>query len=87
MKRITDKTRLDFLQGLMKRKEKCVGFNGVVGAVAVDSSLQIGGGRAYLMRRDRFGHGDDAGHWRSATTVLRAIDKAIRNSEKEPRRG
>ena len=87
MKTITDKQRLDFLQGLMKRTEKCVGFNGFVSSVAVDSSLQIGGGRAYLMRRDRFGHGDNSGLSRSAKTVRQAIDKAIRQAETEARHG
>lgn len=78
MKTITDKMRLDFLQSLMRRREKCAGFNGLVKTVDVDSELHIGSGKAYVMLRDKFGHGDFAGFNRSAKTVRQAIDKAIR---------
>lgn len=84
---ITDKQRLDFLQRLMRRSEKCVGFNGLVQIVPVNSSLEIGKSRSCLLRRDRFGHGDFDASTRSAKTVRQAIDKAIRHAQKEACRG
>lgn len=84
MKKITDKQRLDFLQGLVRRTDKCVGFNGQVKMVDLDSELHIGLGQSYVMLRDKFGHGDFGGFKRNAKTVRQAIDKAIRyHSEKK----
>ena len=78
MKKITDKQRLDFLQSLVRRSDKCAGFNGQVKMVDLDSELHIGRGKSYVMLRDKFGHGDHGGFKRSAKTVRQAIDKAIR---------
>ena len=75
---LTDKDRLDFLQLLSIRAENSVEFNGSVKRVRVDAELHVADGKFYVMLRDKFGHGDSGAFDRSAKTVRKAIDKAIR---------
>lgn len=85
MKNVTDKQRLDFLQGLMKRKAKMTSFSGLVVDVPLDSFLRIHGGeKAYVAVDNKTGHADD-GSLRSAKTVRKAIDKAMRHYSEEPK--